>query len=80
MDALAIFLCETISNRRLTYLSEWARFTFNLRQLETMPSSEVEEEDPAGLKVELMQHQRQALAWLGWREQQHPPGGILGKL
>ncbi len=43
-----------------------------------MPSSEAEEEDPAGLKVNLMQHQRQALAWLNWREQQHPPGGILG--
>ena len=45
-----------------------------------MPGAEVEVEDPAGLKVELMQHQKQALAWLQWREQQHPPGGILGKI
>lgn len=36
--------------------------------------------DPKGVKVPLMVHQRQALAWLNWREQQHPPGGILGKL
>lgn len=25
----------------------------------------------------LMTHQRRALAWMSWREQQHPPGGIL---
>ena len=50
------------------------------RQLETMPTADVEAGDPAGLKVELMQHQKQALAWLQWREQQHPPGGILGKI
>ena len=24
-----------------------------------------------------MMHQRQALAWLKWREQQTPPGGVL---
>ena len=48
-------------------------------QLKTMPSADVEADDPKGLKVELMQHQRQALAWLQWREQQHPPGGILGE-
>ncbi|KAK4328240.1 hypothetical protein Pmani_001358 [Petrolisthes manimaculis] len=35
------------------------------------------EEDPEGLKVQLMDHQRQALTWLLWRETQLPPGGIL---
>lgn len=36
-------------------------------------------EDPKGLKVELMSHQKHALAWLMWREKQRPSGGILGK-
>ncbi|KAK4329435.1 hypothetical protein Pmani_000193 [Petrolisthes manimaculis] len=35
------------------------------------------EEDPEGLKVQLMDHQRQASTWLLWRETQLPPGGIL---
>ncbi|XP_005107364.1 transcription termination factor 2 [Aplysia californica] len=47
------------------------------KQLETCPSDETETPDPAGLNVTLMPHQRHALAWLSWREQQHPPGGIL---
>lgn len=29
-------------------------------------------------KVELLPHQRRALAWLLWRETQKPCGGILG--
>nr|XP_045623024.1 transcription termination factor 2-like isoform X1 [Procambarus clarkii] len=37
----------------------------------------VEEEDPEGLKVPLLVHQRRALAWLLWRERLVPPGGIL---
>ena len=44
-----------------------------------MPDSEVEAGDPPRLTVQLMPHQRQALAWISWREEQHPPGGILGK-
>lgn len=47
--------------------------------LETMPAADAEETDPAGLRVELMSHQRQALAWLLHREKQTPAGGILGK-
>lgn len=38
---------------------------------------EVEEEQPEGLNVSLMIHQRRALAWMLWREKQMPPGGIL---
>lgn len=34
-------------------------------------------EDPAGLKISLLPHQKQALAWLLWRESQKPQGGIL---
>ncbi|KAK3095192.1 hypothetical protein FSP39_011239 [Pinctada imbricata] len=47
------------------------------KQLETIPDENTETEDPTGLKVDLMMHQRQALSWLIWRERQHPPGGIL---
>uniref|UniRef100_A0A2C9K2C0 Transcription termination factor 2 n=1 Tax=Biomphalaria glabrata TaxID=6526 RepID=A0A2C9K2C0_BIOGL len=47
------------------------------KQLESCPSETEELPDPKGLKVPLMPHQRHALAWLAWREQQHPPGGIL---
>nr|XP_031835542.1 transcription termination factor 2 isoform X1 [Nomia melanderi] len=41
------------------------------------PSEEERAEDPRGLKVKLMPHQQHALAWLLWREQQKPPGGVL---
>ncbi len=35
-------------------------------------------EDPKGLTVDLMIHQKKGLKWLLWREAQAPPGGILG--
>lgn len=41
------------------------------------PTEEDKAEDPQGLKVKLMPHQQHALAWLMWREQQRPPGGVL---
>ena len=36
------------------------------------------EEGPEELTVTLMTHQKRALAWLRWREEQIPCGGILG--
>lgn len=45
--------------------------------LKTCPTPETLADDPKGLKVELMLHQKHALAWLLWREQQKPAGGIL---
>ncbi len=47
--------------------------------MKSMPSEADEESDPKALKssVQLYPHQRQALAWLLWRETQDPPGGIL---
>uniref|UniRef100_A0A8C5BBF0 Transcription termination factor 2 n=1 Tax=Gadus morhua TaxID=8049 RepID=A0A8C5BBF0_GADMO len=47
------------------------------RSLETCPGPEQEVPDPRGIKVPLMTHQRQALAWLLWRENQMPCGGIM---
>ncbi|KAM9319618.1 transcription termination factor 2 [Gastrophryne carolinensis] len=45
--------------------------------LESCPSPDTAAEDPPGLKVPLLLHQKQALAWLQWRENQKPQGGIL---
>uniref|UniRef100_A0A8C5U7E3 Transcription termination factor 2 n=1 Tax=Malurus cyaneus samueli TaxID=2593467 RepID=A0A8C5U7E3_9PASS len=47
------------------------------KSLESCPTEETAAEDPSGLKVPLLQHQKQALAWLLWRESQRPCGGIL---
>nr|XP_026653268.1 transcription termination factor 2 isoform X2 [Zonotrichia albicollis] len=47
------------------------------KSLESCPTEETAAEDPAGLKVPLLQHQKQALSWLLWRESQRPCGGIL---
>ncbi|XP_068127120.1 transcription termination factor 2 isoform X2 [Hyperolius riggenbachi] len=47
------------------------------KSLESCPTPETAAEDPPGLKVPLLPHQRQALAWLQWRENQTPQGGIL---
>lgn len=49
------------------------------KSLVARPSEDEKAEDPRGLNVELMPHQRHALAWLLWREQKKPSGGILGK-
>lgn len=45
--------------------------------LKTCPDENTFAEDPKGLKVELMPHQKRALAWLVFRETQKPAGGIL---
>ncbi|XP_068946346.1 transcription termination factor 2 [Petaurus breviceps papuanus] len=47
------------------------------KSLESCPGKETVAEDPDGLKVPLLLHQKQALAWLLWRENQKPHGGIL---
>ncbi|NXY91350.1 TTF2 factor, partial [Alcedo cyanopectus] len=45
--------------------------------LESCPTEQTAAEDPCGLKVPLLLHQKQALTWLLWRESQRPCGGIL---
>ena len=49
------------------------------KALETMPGEGDMEEQPKGLrsKINLFEYQRHALAWLEWREEQEPRGGIL---
>ncbi|XP_064138440.1 transcription termination factor 2 [Loxodonta africana] len=47
------------------------------RSLASCPRETAVVEDPPGLKVPLLLHQKQALAWLLWRESQKPQGGIL---
>jgi hypothetical protein len=44
----------------------------------TQTPENVESETPHGLRVDLMRHQKCALTWMQWREEQSPPGGILG--
>ncbi len=46
--------------------------------LGTCPDEETMEDTPKQLTVTLMDHQRKALSWLKWREDQIPRGGILG--
>ncbi|XP_070799895.1 transcription termination factor 2 [Pituophis catenifer annectens] len=47
------------------------------KSLESCPTETSISEDPPGLKVSLLLHQKQALSWLLWRENQKPCGGIL---
>lgn len=45
--------------------------------LESCPTADTEAADPKGIKVTLLAHQKRALAWLLWREEHNPCGGIL---
>ncbi|XP_017142874.1 transcription termination factor 2 [Drosophila miranda] len=45
--------------------------------LKGCPAEDVLADDPEGLKITLMDHQKHALAWMSWRENQTPRGGIL---
>ncbi|XP_042316156.1 LOW QUALITY PROTEIN: transcription termination factor 2 [Sceloporus undulatus] len=47
------------------------------KSLESCPTEKEVVEDPFGLRVSLLLHQKQALGWLLWRENQKPCGGIL---
>ncbi|XP_063069061.1 transcription termination factor 2 [Engraulis encrasicolus] len=47
------------------------------KSLETCPGPDTQAKDPKGIKVDLLPHQKRALAWLLWREDQKPCGGIL---
>lgn len=48
------------------------------KSLDTCPPEDMLMEEPKGLKVSLMDHQRYALTFMTWREKKVPQGGILG--
>lgn len=60
---------QTLTHKRLEQLHG---------SLTTRPTEDERAKDPYGLNIELMDHQRHALAWMLWREKQKPKGGILG--
>lgn len=45
--------------------------------METCPADSMLADEPKNLKIPLMAHQRYALSWMEWRENQRPRGGIL---
>ncbi|XP_052869733.1 transcription termination factor 2 [Anopheles cruzii] len=47
------------------------------KSIETCPTEDTLADPPQLLQIELMGHQRHALAWMLWRESQKPRGGIL---
>lgn len=65
-----------------TYLTQQALVVDVLnilrKSIHTCPLSDVLMDDPKGLMVPLMPHQKYAIAWLIWRESMTPFGGILG--
>ncbi|XP_014213023.1 transcription termination factor 2-like [Copidosoma floridanum] len=59
---------QSLTNQRLELLHG---------SLTSRPSEDQRDKDPKGLNIPLMAHQQHALAWMKWRENQKPKGGIL---
>ena len=60
--------------------SATAQGLHNLKDtLSRYPDEHEFSEDPIGLRVPLMLHQKKALKWMLFRENESCPGGILGK-
>ncbi|XP_037509830.1 transcription termination factor 2 [Rhipicephalus sanguineus] len=70
---------ETLGTRISRCLSEHctARLQPLIQSLSSQPDEWDESPQPQGVQTSLMAHQRQALRWMLWREEQEAPGGIL---
>ncbi|XP_070388627.1 transcription termination factor 2-like isoform X2 [Dermacentor albipictus] len=70
---------EALGTRVPRGLSErsTARLQYLFQSLSSQPDEWDESPQPEGVRTPLMPHQRQALRWMLWREEQEAPGGIL---
>ncbi|XP_052888180.1 transcription termination factor 2 [Anopheles moucheti] len=64
----------TFENQKLLTMDRLATLH---KSIETCPTEDTLADAPKLLKIDLMNHQRHALAWMLWRETQKPRGGIL---
>uniref|UniRef100_A0A182MMQ1 Transcription termination factor 2 n=1 Tax=Anopheles culicifacies TaxID=139723 RepID=A0A182MMQ1_9DIPT len=64
----------TFENQKLLTMDRLATLH---KSIETCPTEDTLADPPKLLKIDLMNHQRHALAWMLWRETQKPRGGIL---
>uniref|UniRef100_A0A182SCT4 Transcription termination factor 2 n=1 Tax=Anopheles maculatus TaxID=74869 RepID=A0A182SCT4_9DIPT len=64
----------TFENQKLLTMDRLATLH---KSIETCPTEDTLADPPKLLKIDLMDHQRHALAWMLWRETQKPRGGIL---
>ncbi|XP_050080079.1 transcription termination factor 2 isoform X1 [Anopheles maculipalpis] len=64
----------TFENQKLLTMDRLATLH---KSIETCPTEDTLADPPKLLRIELMDHQRHALAWMLWRETQKPRGGIL---
>ncbi|XP_017473282.1 PREDICTED: transcription termination factor 2 [Rhagoletis zephyria] len=83
-------LSKAVNQMQPTHTGKQGLATFNAQReltveclkdihssLKTCPAENVLADDPIGLRINLMDHQKHALAWMTWRENQKPRGGIL---
>ncbi|KAH0569156.1 transcription termination factor 2-like [Cotesia glomerata] len=74
LEGLGKKALETFRNEQALTVERLEHFHGSLL---SRPTENERAEDPRGLVVSLMPHQQHALAWLMWREQQKPRGGVL---
>ncbi|KAG8037389.1 hypothetical protein G9C98_005599 [Cotesia typhae] len=74
LEGLGKKALETFKNEQALTVERLEHFHGSLL---SRPTENERAEDPRGLVVSLMPHQQHALAWLMWREQQKPRGGVL---